>query len=289
VVGVLAVSSQADAHWIDQLYVHPAQGRLRRGRHVAGARAGLGRSARRGLPVRLYTFQANQHAREFYERHGFVAVALGDGADNEERCPDVLYERPAAQVRCRHEHRTPTLSPPAAMAAFWPCCALGACSTQFGYNATQQMQKNECQKLQDREERMRCEKQRQLRLRALQGRSRQEGQALTRQRHARGPLMQWPCCAGCSPCWRVGAAAGRGRRLQPAAFANPTTAAAGGPLGAAPAAAMPPADLRLPREFRAAWVATVANIDWPSKPGLSAQAQRAEATGHARPRTCRWA
>ncbi len=32
-----------------------------------------------------------------------------------------------------------------------------------------------------------------------------------------------------------------------------------------------------PREFRGAWVATVANIDWPSKPGLSAKAQRAEA------------
>ena len=27
----------------------------------------------------------------------FVAVALGDGADNEEHCPDVLYERPAAR------------------------------------------------------------------------------------------------------------------------------------------------------------------------------------------------
>ena len=33
----------------------------------------------------------------------------------------------------------------------------------------------------------------------------------------------------------------------------------------------------LPREFRAAWVATVANIDWPSRPGLSTQAQRSEA------------
>ncbi len=40
------------------------------------------------------------------------------------------------------------------------------------------------------------------------------------------------------------------------------------------AAELPPPE---PREFRAAWVATVANIDWPSKPGLSAQAQRAEA------------
>jgi uncharacterized lipoprotein YddW (UPF0748 family) len=53
---------------------------------------------------------------------------------------------------------------------------------------------------------------------------------------------------------------------------------------AAPAAmgtpAVPVADLPpdAPREFRAAWVATVANIDWPSKPGLSAQAQRDEAT-----------
>ncbi len=32
-----------------------------------------------------------------------------------------------------------------------------------------------------------------------------------------------------------------------------------------------------PREFRAAWVATVANIDWPSKPGLPVEQQRAEA------------
>jgi uncharacterized lipoprotein YddW (UPF0748 family) len=37
---------------------------------------------------------------------------------------------------------------------------------------------------------------------------------------------------------------------------------------------MPPA---APREFRAAWVATVANIDWPSKPGLPVDQQRAEA------------
>lgn len=32
-----------------------------------------------------------------------------------------------------------------------------------------------------------------------------------------------------------------------------------------------------PREFRAAWVATVANIDWPSRPGLSVAEQKAEA------------
>lgn len=39
------------------------------------------------------------------------------------------------------------------------------------------------------------------------------------------------------------------------------------------ASALPPAP---PREWRAAWIATVANIDWPSKPGLSAEAQQAE-------------
>jgi uncharacterized lipoprotein YddW (UPF0748 family) len=36
----------------------------------------------------------------------------------------------------------------------------------------------------------------------------------------------------------------------------------------------PPAE---PREFRAAWVATVANIDWPSAPGLTPDVQRSEA------------
>lgn len=32
----------------------------------------------------------------------------------------------------------------------------------------------------------------------------------------------------------------------------------------------------LPREFRGVWVATVANIDWPSKPGLPVDQQKAE-------------
>lgn len=35
--------------------------------------------------------------------------------------------------------------------------------------------------------------------------------------------------------------------------------------------------IQVMREFRAAWVATVANIDWPSKPGLSAFEQQQEA------------
>ncbi|MEO8376725.1 MAG: family 10 glycosylhydrolase, partial [Candidatus Sumerlaeota bacterium] len=36
----------------------------------------------------------------------------------------------------------------------------------------------------------------------------------------------------------------------------------------------PPA---IQREFRAAWVSTVTNIDWPSKPGISTEQQKAEA------------
>ncbi len=45
------------------------------------------------------------------------------------------------------------------------------------------------------------------------------------------------------------------------------------------AATFEPAKLAVPkpqREFRGAWVATVKNIDWPSKPGLSAAEQKAE-------------
>ena len=39
----------------------------------------------------LWTFQANVAARGFYERHGFRAVTFTDGADNEEKTPDVFY------------------------------------------------------------------------------------------------------------------------------------------------------------------------------------------------------
>ncbi len=42
--------------------------------------------------LRLRTFQANRPARDFYEARGFLAVEFGDGAGNEERAPDVLYE-----------------------------------------------------------------------------------------------------------------------------------------------------------------------------------------------------
>jgi GNAT superfamily N-acetyltransferase len=40
----------------------------------------------------LWTFQQNEGARRFYERHGLRVIRLTDGQDNEEKTPDALYE-----------------------------------------------------------------------------------------------------------------------------------------------------------------------------------------------------
>jgi GNAT superfamily N-acetyltransferase len=40
----------------------------------------------------LWTFQQNEGARRFYERHGLVPIELTEGERNEERTPDVRYE-----------------------------------------------------------------------------------------------------------------------------------------------------------------------------------------------------
>jgi len=87
VVGFLSVASATDGSWIEQLYLHPAW--IARG---IGTR--LLELARSELPppMRLYTFQCNERARDFYERRRFKAVRFGDGSGNEEKCPDVLYE-----------------------------------------------------------------------------------------------------------------------------------------------------------------------------------------------------
>jgi ribosomal protein S18 acetylase RimI-like enzyme len=87
IVGMMAVSRHDGVGWIDQLYLHPSVvGRGIGSRFVELAKDSL------GSPIRLYTFQENAGARRFYERHGFRAIALSDGSDNEEHCPDVLYE-----------------------------------------------------------------------------------------------------------------------------------------------------------------------------------------------------
>ena len=54
------------------------------------------------------------------------------------------------------------------------------------------------------------------------------------------------------------------------ALASPARAQA--PAAGAAAPKLPP----VPREFRAVWVATVSNIDWPSRPGLTTEEQQRE-------------
>jgi GNAT superfamily N-acetyltransferase len=88
VAGVVATSLEEEVTWIDQMWV--------RWTEVGQGIGSLLLAHVLQLPstkVRLYTFQENTGARRFYERHGFKAMKLTDGHDNEENCPDVLYER----------------------------------------------------------------------------------------------------------------------------------------------------------------------------------------------------
>lgn len=86
-VGILCTKREEGVSWIWQLYLLP--GHVGRGTGSLLLAEALARLPR---PVRLWCFQRNAGARRFYERHGFKAVRLTDGSDNEERTPDVLYE-----------------------------------------------------------------------------------------------------------------------------------------------------------------------------------------------------
>jgi len=87
IVGAMATRTEERTSWIDQMPVDP--GMVGRGiGSVLLARA----IATLALPIRLYTFQQNVGAQRFYERHGFQAIEFTDGEDNEEKCPDVLFE-----------------------------------------------------------------------------------------------------------------------------------------------------------------------------------------------------
>ncbi|MDZ5663737.1 GNAT family N-acetyltransferase [Nocardioides sp. S-58] len=70
--------------WLDDLYVHPdAQGR--------GVGTLLLQQVLTDHPegVGLWVFESNRPARDFYARHGFVALERTDGTANEERAPDI--------------------------------------------------------------------------------------------------------------------------------------------------------------------------------------------------------
>lgn len=77
--------------WIEHLYVAPTH----TGRGIGSALVDHAKKQASG-PLELWTFQANDGARRFYERHGFEAVEFTDGSTNMERSPDVRYVwRPA--------------------------------------------------------------------------------------------------------------------------------------------------------------------------------------------------
>lgn len=84
IVGFVAMSH---GDHLEHLYVHPDH----LGRGIGGA---LLERAKARMPggFRLWVFQANAGARRFYERHGLRVVRLTDGAENEEKTPDALYE-----------------------------------------------------------------------------------------------------------------------------------------------------------------------------------------------------
>ena len=84
-VGFIAIGDRS----VEQLYVSPGW----TGRGIGSSLVRLAQ-ARRAVGLELWTFQVNEGARRFYERHGFRAVELTDGAGNEEREPDVRYVWP---------------------------------------------------------------------------------------------------------------------------------------------------------------------------------------------------
>jgi GNAT superfamily N-acetyltransferase len=75
---------------LDHLYVAPGHQGVGIGSLLLNKAKAL-----RPTGLQLYAFQRNHRARAFYEAHGFAPVGLSDGADNEEKEPDVLYQWPA--------------------------------------------------------------------------------------------------------------------------------------------------------------------------------------------------
>jgi GNAT superfamily N-acetyltransferase len=82
-IGYLALVGDS----LDHLYVAP----LHQGRGVGSLLLAKAK-ALRPAGLRLFAFQRNHRARAFYEARGFALVRLSDGASNEEKEPDVLYE-----------------------------------------------------------------------------------------------------------------------------------------------------------------------------------------------------
>jgi putative acetyltransferase len=82
VIGFIAFKSE----WIHHLYLLPKSGRKGIGTSL------LEIAKAQSTRLRLWTFQRNEIARQFYSRHGFLLIAETNGTENEEREPDILFE-----------------------------------------------------------------------------------------------------------------------------------------------------------------------------------------------------
>jgi GNAT superfamily N-acetyltransferase len=87
VAGEVVALLDVDDGWVNQLY-------CKRGSTGQGIGKTLLDFAKRLSPegLQLWTFQVNYGARSFYEREGFVEVEKTDGANCEEKQPDVRLE-----------------------------------------------------------------------------------------------------------------------------------------------------------------------------------------------------
>lgn len=81
VVGILAVAGNE----LNQLYIHTNYQGIGIGSRLLKLAKELS-----GGKLRLFTFEVNEGAQAFYEKHGFKIT--GRGFENEENLPDILYE-----------------------------------------------------------------------------------------------------------------------------------------------------------------------------------------------------
>jgi ribosomal protein S18 acetylase RimI-like enzyme len=82
ILGFVALGDAA----VDQLYVEPEM----TGRGIGSSLLDRAKE-RRPSGFSLWTFQQNEGARRFYERHGLRLIGLTNGDGNEEKTPDALY------------------------------------------------------------------------------------------------------------------------------------------------------------------------------------------------------
>ena len=93
--GILGLLTR-EPGWVDQLYIDP----VAQGEGIGRQMLELAMTLEPSGELQLWTFQANDRARPFYARNGFVEVELTEGGGNEEGQPDVrlVWRRDAAPV-----------------------------------------------------------------------------------------------------------------------------------------------------------------------------------------------